>query len=399
MKIGGILLWKEGTKRTKKEEIGEGTIYFSEALNCYVAQYVDTSGKRKTLKQKKNEKNTDFKKRFNSIIASLNSGTYISASKETVISIATNYIEQKHNDGLIVDRTYKRNKDTLSELKKTCSTFCNMPIQKVNVTHIEKSKENMRRYSNSTIEKIWGLLYKSFKIAYSRRIIMYNIMEDETLTKPLSIKVDKKIEALTVKEEQKLEKVLLSTNNTYSDVLLLQLYTGMRIGEVLALSKDCINFKNNTITVYRTITRDTNDKVILGKHTKTYNKKTGIDAGKRTFPISFKIKKILKKYLNNSLSNIYNLLFWDYECNTFITDGEINSYLKRINTKYKITENIHTHVLRHTFITRCQEKGMPLVVIQAIVGHVEGSTITNNIYTSVSVDFMKQELDKIAQIK
>ena len=42
---------------------------------------------------------------------------------------------------------------------------------------------------------------------------------------------------------------------------------------------------------------------------------------------------------------------------------------------------------------------MPIVVIQALVGHVEGSTITNDIYTSVSVDFMKQELDKMAQMK
>ena len=209
--------------KTKERGNGEGTIYFSKALNCYVAQYVDTSGKRKTLKQKKNEKNTDFKKRFNNIINSINNGTYISSSTETVVSIATNYIEQKHIDGLIVDRTYKRNKDTLSELEKTCSSFCNIPIQKVTVAHIEKSKENMRKYSNSTIEKIWGLLYKSFKIAYSRRIVMYNIMEDETLAKPLSLKADKKIEALSIDEEKSLEKILLSSNNIYNDILLLQL--------------------------------------------------------------------------------------------------------------------------------------------------------------------------------
>ena len=390
---------KKRNRKNKERGNGEGTIYFSKVLNCYVAQYVDTSGKRKTLKQKKNEKNTDFKKRFNNIINSINNGTYISSSNETVISIATNYIEQKHIDGLIVDRTYKRNKDTLSELEKTCSSFCNMPIQKVNVTHIEKSKENMRKYSNSTIEKIWGLLYKSFKIAYSRRIVMYNIMEDETLTKPLSLKPDKKIEALSINEEKSLEKILLSSNNVYNDILLLQLYTGMRIGEVLALSKDCINLKDNTLHVYRTITRDKNDKVILGKHTKTYNKKTGIDAGKRIFPMSLKVNKIIKKYLRSKIDNIYNLLFWDYKRNTFITDGEINSYLKRLNAKYKITESIHTHILRHTYITRCQENGMPLVVIQALVGHVEGSTITNDVYTSVSVDFMKQELEKISQIK
>ncbi len=69
----------------------------------------------------------------------------------------------------------------------------------------------------------------------------------------------------------------------------------MRIGEVLALSKNAIDLNNNTITVCRTITRDKNDKVILGEHTKTFNKKTGIDKGKRTFPLSPKVKKNINK--------------------------------------------------------------------------------------------------------
>ena len=44
-------------------------------------------------------------------------------------------------------------------------------------------------------------------------------------------------------KENKLIKILTSTVHKYNDILLLQLYTGMRIGEVLALSKDCINLK------------------------------------------------------------------------------------------------------------------------------------------------------------
>ena len=89
------------------------------------------------------------------------------------------------------------------------------------------------------------------------------------------------------------------------------------------------------------------------------------------------------------------MLFWDYPNDSFITDGEINSYLKRLNTKHNISNTLHTHMLRHTFITRCQESGIPLVVIQTLVGHVKGSSITNDIYTSVSTDFMKQEIKKI----
>lgn len=385
-------------KKTKSVGNGEGSLYYSETLKCWIFQYV-YNGKRKTLKQRKNEQSRDFKKRVTALKNSLDTGTYIETNKDTLLMILERYIEQKNKDGITSDRTYLRDKDTLNQIKKTCSLWINKPIQKVTVENIEDSKENMRKYANSTIQKIWILLKKGFKIAYSRRKISYNIMEDETLTKPLSTKAPKIVTSLSKIEENKLLKVLTSTVHKYNNILLLQLYTGMRIGEVLALSKDCIDFKNNTITIYRTLTRNKNDKVILGKHTKTYDKKTGIDKGKRTFPMQPNVLNIIKKLYFNKLINMYNLLFWDYDKNFFITDGELNSYLSRLNAKYKILDNsnetLSTHRLRHTFVTRCQENGMSLPVIQKLVGHIEGSNITNNVYTDISLDFITQEFKKI----
>ena len=352
-------------------------------------------GKRKTLKQKKNEKVSDFKKRFNNINSSINQGTYIEKSNDLCIDLIINLVDQRYEDGLISPRSYKRNKDTVNQIKKTCANFINKPIQKVTISDIQKSKKAIREYSNSVIDKIWAMLYKMFKIAVSRRIIMFNIMDDETLSKPISVKEKRQTKALTLEEQIKLEKVLKSNPCMYNDILLLQLYLGARIGEVLAISKNCISLKENTLTIDKTITRDENDKVILGEHTKTYVRKFAIDKGKRTIPMTPQVLEIIKKYINNKITNIHGLLFWDYKDNKFVTDGEINCYLKRLNTKYKITDSIHTHVLRHTFVTRCQENGMPLIVIQSLVGHVEGSTLTNDTYTHVSLEFMQDELNKI----
>ena len=352
-------------------------------------------GKRKTLKQKKNEKVSDFKKRFNNINSSINQGTYIEKSNDLCIDLIINLVDQRYEDGLISPRSYKRNKDTVNQIKKTCANFINKPIQKVTISDIQKSKKAIREYSNSVIDKIWAMLYKMFKIAVSRRIIMFNIMDDETLSKPISVKEKRQTKALTLEEQIKLEKVLKSNPCMYNDILLLQLYLGARIGEVLAISKNCISLKENTLTIDKTITRDENDKVILGEHTKTYVRKFAIDKGKRTIPMTPQVLEIIKKYINNKITNIHGLLFWDYKDNKFVTDGEINCYLKRLNTKYKITDSIHTHVLRHTFVTRCQENGIPLIVIQSLVGHVEGSTLTNDTYTHVSLEFMQDELNKI----
>ena len=391
---------KEKTnKNVKSKGNGEGTIYFSETLQKWIAQYVEPStGKRKTLTQRKNEKVSDFKKRFNKIITEINQGVYITENKETFISILENHIEQKHKDGITSDRSYKRDLETIVQIKKTCENFINKPIQKITVEDIEKSKPNIRVYANSVIDKIWTAINKTFQIAYSRRKISYNIMLDETLTKPISKKENKKIEALSKEEELKLISILNNEeqNHKYRDIILLQLYTGMRIGEILALSNDCINLKNNTLTVYRTLTQDDKYNTILGEHTKTYKKRKGIDNGKRTFPMNINVKNIVTKIIKNKTTNIKRLLFWNYERNTYITPNEINSYLSRINKKYNIcSSSLHSHRLRHTFITRCVENGIFHKVIQNLVGHIEGSTITNDVYTSISYEFMQEELKKL----
>lgn len=314
-----------------------------------------------------------------------------------IIQILEKHIEQKHRDNITGDASYSRDLNTRDEIKKTCSNFVNKSVQKITVDDIEYAKDEIRKYANNSINKIWRLLYKTFSIAVSRRKITFNPMDDETLTKPISNKETKKVEALTINEEQKLVDYLNSLNDNdkkmYKQIVSLQLNTGMRIGEILALSKDCIDLENNTITVYRTLTRK-DGKYILGLHTKTYNRKTNIDKGKRTFLMTTITKTIILEILQQKVTNIYNLLFWDYEINNFILPRRINHFLDTLNEN-NIFGNLTTHRLRHTFITRCQEKGIPLVVIQAMVGHIEGSSITNDVYTSVSLDFMVEQIEKI----
>lgn len=384
-------------KKNKERGNGEGTLYYSETLQCYVAQYVEPSGKRKTLKQKKNEKTTDFKKRFNNIIASLNNGTYIATSNETLIQIIEKFVEQKYKNGSVSIASHTRNLQTIAQIKKVCDNFCNKPIQKITINDIEKSQDKMREYSNSVISKIWALLDKAFKIAVSRRMVYWNPMDDITLTKPVSKKTTKVVEALTIEEENKLRNILNNEekNHKYRNIILLELETGMRIGEILALFIDDILLDEKIIDINKTLTRDENDRMVVGKHTKTYNRKNDIDNGKRIFPITPSVEKILLEILNNKTTNINGMLFWDYEDNRIIVPVEINSYLRRLNEKYKIcSQNLSSHILRHTFVTRCREKGVDFSVLQKIVGHIKGSRVTDDVYTSISKDFIEQEIAK-----
>lgn len=388
-------------KKVKERGNGQGTLYYSETLKCYVAQYVEPDGKRKTLKQKKNEKVSDFKNRFNNIIVSINNNTYISTTNTSLYDILKDYIDNNYNTGIIGARTYKRNTETLKLLKRCCNNFIDKPIQKITLAEVKKALPNFieleyinpktneklsKTYSQNVIDKLYMLLNKGFKIAFSERIIPFNPMENESIKKPKSKVETPKVEALTIDEQKHLVKILNHSEHKYKNVILLALYTGMRIGEILAISRSNIDLKQNTVTVERTLTRDKNDKVILGNTTKT-------TTGKRTIFLNESAVSVLKEILNNNLLNTYNLIFYDYNKNTFITPNEINCYLQRLNEKYKICNHIHTHMLRHTFATRCIESGMQAKVLQQILGHKKIST-TLDTYTSVFDKFNKDENEK-----
>lgn len=390
-------------QKKKSAGNGEGSLYYSDTLKKWVYQYV-INGKRHTLTQRKNETVKDFKSKVTDIKSRINTGSYIEKSTDSIISIIIDYIEQKHEDGITSDRSYNRDLETLDQIKKICSDFCYIPIQKVTIRNIESVKKEIKKFSNSVIDKIWRLLAKSFKIACSssRRILVYNIMEDETLKKPLSIKENKKVKSLTNMEYKNLLNVLNNEveNPLYCNIVKMQLISGMRIGEVLARSMADYNKKDETLNVNNTLTLDRNSNIILGKHTKTYNKKTQTDEGQRYLPLDNELfiglKQIIIEQYNKKITNVYGLLFWDYKKNDFIKPYEINAWLSRLNTKYHICDgSLSTHRLRHTALTLWKHKGIDLSVIQYLAGHVEGSNITEDIYIDITPEFVINELKKI----
>jgi site-specific recombinase, phage integrase family len=391
---------KNRNRKNKSVGNGEGSLYYSEKLKCYVFQYYDTNNKRKTIKQHKNETRKHFKDRVTEIKNSLNNGTYIEKRTETIKMIIENHIEQKFNDGITKGNSYKREKETLEQIIKCCDNFINKPIQNVTLNDIQIAKENIKKYSSSTINKIWRLLKKAFAIASSPsvKLITFNLMNDENLKKPISTKKTKKIQPLTPKEREKLKYVLDNEekNHKYCNIVKMEWITGMRIGEVLARSIEDINKNDNTLFIHNTLTLDEKGNTILGKHTKTYNKQTGIDEGERYFPIYRELKEILDNQLSKKITNMYKLIFWDYEKNTFITNTEVNSWLKRINEKYKISKkSLHNHRLRHDRISQWKEAHIELEAIQYLAGHIEGSEITEKTYIETSKNFAFKEFEKV----
>lgn len=171
----------------------------------------------------------------------------------------------------------------------------------------------------------------------------------------------------------------------------------MRIGEALVLDyeKD-IDLENRKIHIRRTQTKDSNGKAIIGNTTKT-------NTGQRTINMNNIIYQIIQEALEHKFDNKEHLLFCK-EDRTMYVENSINSSLKRIaldlnigiyaeeNTKGKLVKktDIHTHMLRGTFATRCAETKIAPAVLKKILGHTD-ITVTMKYYVDVDIEFEKSE--------
>ncbi len=381
----------KSTKKSRKKGNGEGSVFFSNSKNTWVAQYM-VEGKRKTIYQRKKESRKEFYARFTKAMNDVNQGTYIDTTRKTFIEVLREHVDNKYKTNKVTARTHLRDLSTVKQIEESCSEIINMPIQKITTYHIRNVLPNLTKYSNNTIKKIYGMINKTFKVAVSDRIIPYNVMDSESISRPKSILPDKQIEALTLEEHKKLIDAIKEDDNIYKYVVMLQLYTGMRIGEVLALKEEDINYKENTITINKALTRDINNKVTMSVRPKTEN-------SKRVILMDKKVKAILMEAQMNSTKR-EGLIFCNENAknkeNKYIAPNSINEYLQAINRREHIVPTLHSHMLRHTYATRCIESGMQAKALQKILGHKKVQ-VTLDIYTSFFKEFNQDEIDKVGQ--
>ena len=364
-------------KKKTKAQNGDGSFRIKpsgliEYRFCYRDEY--DQRKRKSVSGETEQECLDKAEEFLTRKAILNKELDVNAS---IVEILRYKYRQDYEKNFLSDAGYGRNLDSVKMIEK--GPIGCMPIALVERKHIDLYSRTITNYSNSVIEKIFLQLKIAFSIAMEEGIIADNPMMSHSIRRPKSKKADKKVRGLSAEEQKKLVDAMVNKNppkgrNDYRLQLFIELYRGLRMGEINALTIKDLELDHNVIHVRGTISRNADNKPFLKETTKT-------EAGMRDVPICTNLRPYLEDALRKYRKNKENLLFYDHVSKTVITTNQVNSYYKRICRIVGI-ESEGQHALRHTFATRCIESGVPAVVLKTWLGHTD-IHVTLDTYTDV----------------
>ena len=190
----------------------------------------------------------------------------------------------------------------------------------------------------------------------------------------------REMQVLTPEEMQRL--LIQAKEDGCYELLLLELSTGLRRGEILALQWDDLNFNTGALRVERQVHRVKGTLVVSQPKTNSSN---------RTVILPSPVLKVLKEYRQTVTSR------WMFP-SPVMEDSPLDpaSVRKRLQTVLERAgcKKVRFHDLRHTFATTALEHGMDTKTLSTIIGHVSTST-TLNIYAHVTDEMRRTAAVKI----
>jgi len=292
----------------------------------------------------------------------------------------------------------------------------NEPLKKLTVSKAQRFfndikqngnlKDNGKPLSDKTVKNIYGMFKQAMNQAVNNGHCTKNVLtgvviprsdlkkEMRVLTKDERTKLIsvmeniEEITALKNKEERAKKSSVRYKEDSfgYRYILFVSLYTGARIGEVLALEWSDIDFESKLITINKTFNRVYDFENDAESKTKLECGATKTHSGNRKIPMNDRLAQKLLEY-KALQENLKELLVDTYDdrgylfTNKFgnrIESRTIQDFFKKL-LKFADVEDANLHSLRHTFATQWLELGKDVKTLSRILGH-SNITITLDLY-------------------
>lgn len=293
----------------------------------------------------------------------------------------------------------------------------NFLLKDIKTIHIQKIFNEMYQQGLSlgTIQIVNAILNNLFSQAVKNDYLMKNPCMGAILPKG-----EKKEARVLTFYEQKLFLMAIS-DDFYEPLYQIALCTGLRIGELSALTWDDIDFEKKVLYVTKTLLYQKDYQT--GKYGFRYQTPKS-SSSKRVLPLIPDAVHLLKKHQRTQqlfaaehssdwkpFPELENLVFTTRN-GTPVQEAYMVKRLASITSKMNslekqcasaegrtplFFENITPHVLRHSFATRAFENGIAAKTVQELLGH-SNMNITMDLYTHVTDETKKLEMKKMERV-
>ena len=250
-----------------------------------------------------------------------------------------------------------------------------------------------------TVKYIYTTLNQGFKQAIRERLVTFNPMEAVELPKLRR----KEMEVLTPQEMASFLEAAKESKHYAAFVL--ELATGLRRGELLALRWGNIDFKKGTLTVKEQLVR-ADEGLIFKGYLKTQKSRRTINLPESVLAVlkahkkqqSIHQAKLKLKLGNDAFKEYYqdNDLLFCAEDGKPLDPDSFGRHFKALLKKAGVKQ-IRFHDLRHSFATMALEAGIPVKTVQEMLGHTT-SAMVMEVYSHVTATMQKEAANKIGQV-
>ena len=240
------------------------------------------------------------------------------------------------------------------------------------------NKKTGKGLSASSVNAVISVIQSSLKTAH-----FLGLTKEYTADKLKRPKLkEKSVECFTLAEQKQIEHAIRSGKKDKLFGIILCLYSGLRIGELMALQWSDIDFVKGVLTVSKSCNDGKGGLIIDEPKTAT---------SRRVIPLPKQLLPILKDIKKKSDS--------PFMVSSNGKPVSVRSYQRSFELLLKKLKIPHKgfHSLRHTFATRAIECGMDVKTLSEILGH-KNPTITLNRYAHSLTEHKKEMMNRLGKL-
>ncbi|MDR0325414.1 MAG: site-specific integrase [Oscillospiraceae bacterium] len=388
------------TRRTK----GDGSLYYNEDKKVWVAQINDVDEEtgqriRKSVTGKTKAEAVSKMRAFMSGKEEAPKTKRTTAKAHKLYDFTMDYLND-FKKPTVTSRTFEWYRNISNHIR---DGFGNRTIESLTALDIQRFFNGVAsEKADNTVRYIHALLNQVLKHAVKQKIIPSNPIDDG-VKRPKGQKTTQKGKALP-RHVCRDMLTALDTSPTYKPLVITLLYTGLRIGELMALRYSNIDRDNMLLHIENAVTTEcefdiegkTISRTAIVSDTKTA-------ASQRVVPLEQAVLDVLDEWRGksekkqekarqqgngdlifpNQFGHIRSYQSFQKQFKRFLVDNGLGDY------------GINFHKFRHTFATLLMEQGTNPRVVQELLGHKKVET-TLGIYTTVSMGIKEKETGRLA---